>query len=78
MIPVLPVAGEKERQEMAGHGQQFRGLVAGAYFSSPAGVAELGYRGNTPIAGPYPGPSPAALDHLNSLLDELGLGGNHA
>ena len=49
-------------------------LVAGAYFSSAQGVMELGYQGNTPIAGAYPGPSPAAMEHLNHLLDELGLG----
>ena len=54
--------------------RRFRTLVAGAFFSSPAGVAELGYQGNTPIAGPSPGPTPAAMDHLNKLLDELGLG----
>ena len=58
--------------------QRFRTLVTGAYFSSPAGAAELGYQGNTPIAGPYPGPTPAAMDHLNKLLDELGLGDSHA
>lgn len=48
-------------------------LVTGAYFSSPQGVKELGYVGNRPIAGDYPGPSDAALSHLNRLLDDLGL-----
>lgn len=53
--------------------QRFRLLVVGAYFSSEMGVAELGYAGNIPIAGDYPGPSVAAQQHLSALLDELGL-----
>ena len=50
-----------------------RSLVAGAYYSSPRGVQELGYQGNTPISGDYPGPSDEAMAHLQGLLDELGL-----
>ncbi len=53
--------------------QRFRLLVTGAYFSSERGVKELGYAGNVPIAGDYPGPPEAAQQHLKSLLDELGL-----
>ncbi|NKB99391.1 MAG: gluconate 2-dehydrogenase subunit 3 family protein [Pseudomonadales bacterium] len=52
---------------------RLRTLVTGAYFSSPEGGLELGYRGNTPIAGDYPGPSDEAMDHLGSLLEQLGL-----
>ncbi|MFT7652451.1 MAG: hypothetical protein ACI9ON_003961 [Limisphaerales bacterium] len=50
-----------------------RQLVAGAFFSSPAGISELGYVGNRPIAGDYPGASIAAEKHLGALLLELGL-----
>lgn len=50
-----------------------RSLAAGAYFSSPQGIRELGYQGNVPLIGDYPGPSDAAMTHLNDLLDELGL-----
>ena len=52
---------------------RLRTLIAGAYFSSPEGAHELGYVGNRPIAGDYPGPSNAAMTHLNELLDQLGL-----
>jgi hypothetical protein len=52
---------------------RLRTLVAGAYFSSPQGIAELGYQGNVAIQGDYPGPSDEAMAHLQALLDELGL-----
>ncbi len=52
---------------------RLRGLVTGAHYSSPQGVRELGYVGNVPIAGDYPGPSEEALQQLEELLDELGL-----
>lgn len=48
-------------------------LITGAYFSSPQGASELGYVGNQPIAGDYPGPSKEAWAHLNDLLEELDL-----
>ena len=53
--------------------QGFRTLVTGAYYTSPEGVRELGYQGNTPIAGDYPGPSEEAMAHLNEQLEKLGL-----
>ena len=52
---------------------RLRSLVTGAYFSSPEGVAELGYSGNQPILGEYPGPSAAAQAHLEQLLQSLQL-----
>jgi len=48
-----------------------RGLVLGAYFSSPEGMKDIGYIGNIPIAGDYPGPTPEAMEHLNKVLAEL-------
>lgn len=51
-----------------------RALVVGAFFTSPEGVTDLGYIGNVPIHADYPGPTPEAMAHLDTLLDELGLG----
>lgn len=51
----------------------FRGLVLAAYFCSPAGIKDIGYLGNVPIVGDYPGPTPEAMQHLNKILVELGL-----
>lgn len=51
----------------------FRLLVAGIYFTSPEGVEMLGYEGNVPLQGDYPGPSKEAEDHLSLLLESLGL-----
>lgn len=50
-----------------------RTLVVGAFFTSPEGIKDLGYIGNTPIQGDYPGPSDDAIAHLDVLLEELGL-----
>ncbi len=50
-----------------------RRLVMTAYFSSPEGTKDMGYQGNIPLAGDYPGPTPEAMDHLNEMLQELGL-----
>jgi len=52
---------------------ELRSLVVGAFFTSPAGIKDLGYIGNTPIYGDYPGPTTEAMVHLNALMDELGL-----
>lgn len=54
----------------------FRTLVVGAFFTTPEGVADLGYQGNVAIAGDYPGPSAEAEAHLRVLLEQLGLDGN--
>jgi hypothetical protein len=51
----------------------FRTLVVIAYFSSQEGTRELGYQGNVPIAGDYPGPTPEAFTHLEGVLHNLGL-----
>ena len=48
-------------------------LTAGAYYTTEAGIAELGYVGNEPIEGDYPGPTPEALAHLDGVLKGLGL-----
>jgi hypothetical protein len=36
-------------------------------------MKDIGYMGNTPSAGEYPGPTPEALAHLNAALVKLNL-----
>ncbi|SEI06642.1 Gluconate 2-dehydrogenase subunit 3 [Rheinheimera pacifica] len=52
---------------------RLRNLVLAAYFCTPEGIKDIGYLGNVPIAGVYPGPTPEAYSHLNKTLAELGL-----
>lgn len=52
---------------------RLRNLVLAAYFCTPEGIKDIGYLGNVPIAGAYPGPTPEAYSHLNKTLAELGL-----
>ncbi|MBS3796262.1 MULTISPECIES: gluconate 2-dehydrogenase subunit 3 family protein [unclassified Pseudoalteromonas] len=52
---------------------RFKELVLGAFFCSPEGCKDIGYLGNVPIAGDYPGPNAEAKAHLDKVLDELGL-----
>lgn len=52
---------------------RFRKLVLAAFFCSPAGTKDIGYLGNVPIAGDYPGPTPEAVEHLDAILSDLGL-----
>jgi hypothetical protein len=42
----------------------FRDRVAGGYYSTPEGWRAIGYTGNVPLAGDYPGPPPEALAHI--------------
>lgn len=50
-----------------------RTLVTIAFFASPEGTRDLGYLGNTPIAGDYPSPTPQAMEHPDGILQELAL-----
>jgi len=50
-----------------------RQLTVAAYFCTPQGIKELGYQGNTAIAGEYPGPSADAYQHLQQQLTQLAL-----
>ncbi len=70
------IAGPEGAPELEGPRQFFSGLrtlVVGAYYTSPEGVQELGYQGNTPISGEWPGPSAEAMAHLQDQLEKLGL-----
>ncbi len=59
--------------EASGFFSRLRGLVVGGYYTLPEGTAALGYIGNSPFIGPYPGPDDAALGHLRRLLASLNL-----
>ena len=50
-----------------------RSLVVGAFFTSPSGIKDMGYIGNTPIQGDYPGPTAEAMVHIETLMGDLGL-----
>ena len=52
---------------------RLRLLVFGAYFSSPEGIRDIGYIGNTPIAGDYPGPTDEAMEHIRRVASDLRL-----
>lgn len=52
---------------------RFRALTLGAYYTHPAGMADLGHVENVATPGLYPGPSEAAMSHLRAQLDALSL-----
>jgi hypothetical protein len=52
---------------------RLRGLLLSGFYSLPEGVADIGYLGNNPTLGLYPGPTQEALAHLNASLTKLGL-----
>src|SRR5690606_19234849 len=67
---------ERTPPELAGRAEffrRFRWIVVGAYYTTAEGMADVGYLGNTPIAGPYPGPTEEAMAHLRGILEQLGL-----
>ena len=52
---------------------RFRYLAVGAFYTTAVGIEDIGYTGNVPISGDYPGPSDEALAHLSGVLRQLGL-----
>ena len=53
--------------------ERFRSVTVGAYYTTATGMVDIGYIGNVPIGGDYPGPSEAALAHLAGVLETLNL-----
>ena len=53
--------------------ERFRYLSVGAFYTTEAGTDDIGYIGNVPIGGNYPGPSDEAMAHLAGVLEQLGL-----
>jgi hypothetical protein len=52
---------------------RLRALMLVAYYTLPEGMADIGYLGNKPLPGDYPGPTPEAMAHLNASLVKLDL-----
>lgn len=52
---------------------RMRTLMMIGFYSLPEGAADIGYMGNTPSLGPYPGPTREALAHFNQAMLGLGL-----
>jgi hypothetical protein len=48
-----------------------RRLTLRAYYSTEEGWAQLGYMGNTPSEGPYPGPTPEAMAHIQQVIARM-------
>ncbi len=69
-LAAAPDAGLAPQHEFF---RRFRFVAAGAYYTTDAGMRDIGYTGNVAISGAYPGPSDEALAHLASVLDDLGL-----
>jgi hypothetical protein len=53
--------------------RRFRYLTVGAFYTTEAGMEDIGYIGNVPLSGEYPGPSEEAMAHLAGVLKQLGL-----
>lgn len=52
---------------------RLRALMLAGFYSLPEGMKDIGYMGNQPSVGPYPGPTKEALAHLNAALAKLNL-----
>jgi hypothetical protein len=52
-----------EFKEAARFFSKFRSLTAGGFYSTPAGMADMGYVGNMPLAR-FDGPPQEVLDRL--------------
>ena len=53
--------------------QRFRYLAVGAFYTTDEGMQDLGFIGNQPMSGAYPGPSHEAMAHLAGVLRQLDL-----
>lgn len=52
---------------------RMRALTLGAYYTTREGWADIGYMGNTPGTGDYPGPTPEAAAHIKGVIEAMGL-----
>lgn len=53
-----------------------RHLFVLGFYSLPEGKADMGFIGDQPTPGDYPGPTREALAHLAQMLDRMGLPGS--
>ena len=70
---LMPLDEVAYYQDPAGFFARLRGLMLAGFYSLPEGIADIGYIGNEPHLGAYPGPTPEAMAHLNAALTKLGL-----
>jgi hypothetical protein len=70
---VSAIAGAGATGDQSEFFQRFRYLSVGAFYTTEAGMADVGYIGNVPSSGEYPGPSEEAMAHLAGVLKQLGL-----
>lgn len=63
----------QESVELLEFFDRFRFLAVGAYYTTEAGIEDIGYIGNVPVGGDYPGPSDEAMAHLTLILAQLNL-----
>ena len=52
---------------------RLRTLMIGGFYSLPEGMKDIGYMGNAPSVGEWPGPTPEAMAHLDAALAKLKL-----
>ena len=52
---------------------KLRYLFVLGFYSLPEGKADMGFIGDQPTPGPYPGPTPEALAHLEKAIAGMGL-----
>jgi hypothetical protein len=70
-------SAEPAYRQAADFFESLRRVTVLGYYTTPEGMAELGFVGDTPIEGVYPGPDPEALAHLQGQLQALGLSMPH-
>ena len=68
-----PSDARPELADQAEFFKRFRYLAVGAFYTTAAGIDDVGYIGNVAISGEYPGPSDEAMAHLAGVLKQLGL-----
>ena len=64
LLDDIVAEGTDARKQAHGFFTLFRDRAAGGYYSTPEGWKAIGYVGNLPIAGDFPGPPPEVLKHL--------------
>ncbi|MBW8735344.1 MAG: gluconate 2-dehydrogenase subunit 3 family protein [Asticcacaulis sp.] len=52
---------------------KLRYLFVLGFYSLPEGKADMGYVGDQPTPGDYPGPTPEALAHFEKVIGQMGL-----
>lgn len=52
---------------------RMRSLTLGAFYTTPEGWADIGYKGNAPGTGDYAGPTAEALAHIKGVIEGMGL-----